>query len=83
MDLYGSDDNNLGYVDVAASALSHLTKPLVFLTNLSASADDAQLAQLRALGIPVLMGTENGVRAIKHLVEYSEFQRRETRDENI
>ncbi len=81
VDLYGSDDNNLGYVDVAASALPHLKNPLVFLTNLSASADDAQLAQLRAMGIPVLMGTENGVRAIKHLVGYSEFQRREARDE--
>ena len=76
VDLYGSDENNLGYVDVAASALPHLKKPLVFLTNLSASADDAQLAQLRAMGIPVLLGTEHGVRAIKHLVEYSEFQRR-------
>lgn len=76
VDLYGSDNNTLGYVDVAASALPSLKKPLVFLTNLAASADEAQLAQLRALGIPVLLGAENGVRAIKHCVEYSEFQRR-------
>jgi acetate---CoA ligase (ADP-forming) len=68
----------VGDVQVAATLLPHVQKPFVFLTNLAASADDVQLTQLRDMGIPVLMGTENGVRAIKHLVEYSEFQKRKT-----
>ncbi len=76
VDLYGSDGSNLGYPNLALALLPELTKPLVFLTNLAASADDSQLARLRAQGVPVLMGTENGVRAIRHLVEYSEFQRK-------
>ncbi|MCC7164710.1 MAG: acetate--CoA ligase family protein [Anaerolineae bacterium] len=76
VDLYGSDGANLGYPDIAEAILPQLTKPLVFMTNLAASADEAQTSRLRALGVPVLMGAENGVRAIKHLVEYSEFARR-------
>ncbi len=80
VDLYGSDGSNLGYPDISERVLPHLTKPLVFMTNLAASADDSQMARLRAQGVPVLMGTENGVRAIKHLVEYSGFQRRRTVD---
>lgn len=76
VDLYGSDDANFGYPDIAEKLLPRLTKPLVFMPNLAASVDEVQAQRLRGLGIPVLMGTENGVRALKHLVEYSEFARR-------
>jgi succinyl-CoA synthetase beta subunit len=40
------------------------------------------MAKLRALGVPVLMGTETGLRATRHVLEYSEFQRRRARPAN-
>jgi acyl-CoA synthetase (NDP forming) len=41
----------------------------------SGAASEVQTASLRALGIPVLMGTETGLRAARHVLEYSAFQR--------
>jgi acyl-CoA synthetase (NDP forming) len=64
------------YVDIALGVQSRLTKPLVFLTNLTATVSEMQSATLRKAGIPVLMGTETGLRAARHLLDYSEFQRR-------
>jgi acyl-CoA synthetase (NDP forming) len=73
-DLYPSDVNQSTYIEIVLSARSRLTKPVIFLCNIAASLDPAQAARLRAAGIPVLMGTENGVRAIKHLMDYCEFR---------
>lgn len=74
VDLYPSELDDSTYVNVAFAVQSQLTKPLVFLNNLAASLGPVQAARLRAAGIPVLMGTEHGVRAIKHLLNYVEFQ---------
>jgi acyl-CoA synthetase (NDP forming) len=47
----------------------------VVVANVSATASEILTARLREAGIPVLMGTETGLRAISHLFNYSEFQR--------
>lgn len=66
------------YSRLAIEHKSQFTKPLVFLSNLAAAVSPTHAAGLRAAGIPLLMGTENGLRAIKHLLDYSEFQRQQT-----
>jgi acyl-CoA synthetase (NDP forming) len=76
VDLYPSEVDESTYVNVALATQAQLTKPLVFLCNLAASLGSVQAARLRAAGIPVLMGTENGVRAIKHWLAYGEKRRR-------
>lgn len=63
------------YPDIVLPIRECFTKPLVFLVNVTAAAGEDQMAQLRQVGIPVLMGTETGVRAIKHLLNYAQFQR--------
>ncbi len=76
VDLTHASDFSPTYVEVALAAQSHLTHPLTFLVHLAAAAGDPQISRLRQAGIPVLLGTETGLRAIRHVLEYSEFQRR-------
>jgi acyl-CoA synthetase (NDP forming) len=76
VDLYPAGSISRTYLDVALEVRPQLTKPLVFLSNLSSAVADDVGARLRQAGVPVLMGTENGLRAIRHLIEYSEYQRR-------
>ncbi len=76
VDLTEASDFSPAYIEVALRALPHLTRPLTFLVHLTAAAGDNQMVRLRQAGIPILLGTETGLRAIRHLVEYSEFQRR-------
>ncbi len=76
VDLYPSELDDSTYVNVALAVQAQLTKPLVFLCNLATSLGPVQAARLRAAGIPVLMGTEHGVRATKHLLAYCEKRRR-------
>ncbi|TFG96854.1 MAG: hypothetical protein E4H11_02770, partial [Myxococcales bacterium] len=75
VDLYPMDDPRAVYPKIAASVRERLTKPLVWLTHASATTSDAQAASLRRMGIPVLLGTETGLRALHHLLEYARFQR--------
>jgi acyl-CoA synthetase (NDP forming) len=63
------------YPDIVLPIRQRFTKPLAFLVNVTAAAGEDQLAQLRQAGIPVLMGTETGLRAVKHGLKYAEFQR--------
>ena len=51
-------------------------KPCLALSNLHSSVDPAEAARLRALGIPVLMGTETGLAAIDHLITWHARRRR-------
>ena len=68
----GADFN---YPEIAAPLKGQLQKPLAWLVHAATSASDGQLAKLRGLGIPVLMGTETGLRAAGHLLRYAAFQR--------
>ncbi|HNB52100.1 MAG TPA: acetate--CoA ligase family protein [Anaerolineales bacterium] len=60
------------YVDITIPALTHFQKPFAFLVNVTSAASEEQMARLRAAGIPVLMGTETGLRAVRHLFDYCE-----------
>ncbi|MFK7800698.1 MAG: acetate--CoA ligase family protein [Anaerolineae bacterium] len=65
------------YVNGAMEALPKITKPFAGLVNLTAGAHDGLMAKLRAKGVPVLMGTETGMKAIRHLAEFSAFANRD------
>jgi acetate---CoA ligase (ADP-forming) len=74
-DLYAAGSISDTYVQSAIDHLAQFRNPLVFLPNVAASVSLAHAARLRAAGIPVLMGTENGLRALAHLLNYCEAQR--------
>ena len=77
VDLYGTDDQaSFRYPEIVGKLTDRLRKPLAWLVHLSAAASDRQMSELRAMGIPILMGTETGLRAAKHLLAHGEFQRR-------
>lgn len=63
-------------VDIALEALPHLRKPLAFMVSLPAAASEEQLTRLRQHDVPVLMGSESGLRAVRHLLEYAAYRRR-------
>jgi acyl-CoA synthetase (NDP forming) len=70
-----TDDASSWYATVVKPVKDELRNPLVFLGHLSAAASAPQMAELREMGVPVLMGTETGLRAARHVLEYSAFQR--------
>ena len=61
------------YIDITLPILPKLTRPFIFMVNISSSASRTQMDRLRAAGVPVLMGTETGLRAVRHLFEYCEW----------
>lgn len=69
------------YPDMIVPIRHRFTKPLAFLANVTAAAGEDQLAQLRRAGIPVLLGTETGLRALRHLLAYAAFQREVTSEQ--
>jgi acyl-CoA synthetase (NDP forming) len=75
VDLPPTDDAEMYYPTIAESVHERLQNPLAFMVHASASASALQAGRLRELGIPVLMGTETGLRAAHHAVEYAAFQR--------
>jgi acyl-CoA synthetase (NDP forming) len=75
VDLPLTDDEELYYPEIAKSVQGRLQNPLAFLIHASASASALQAGRLREIGIPVLLGTETGLRATHHVVEYAAFQR--------
>jgi acyl-CoA synthetase (NDP forming) len=74
-DLCPIEDPESFYPAIAEAVRGRLRNPLAWLVHLSAAGSEHQMAKLRALGIPVLMGTETGLRATRHVLEYSQFQR--------
>ena len=75
VDLPPTDDEEMTYPEIAQAVLGRLQNPLAFLVHTSATASALQMGRLREIGIPVLMGTETGLRAAHHAVEYAAFQR--------
>jgi len=75
VDLPPMDDGDSWYANIVRPMLSELRNPLAVLGHLSAATSATQAAELREMGIPVLMGTETGLRATRHVVEYSAYQR--------
>ena len=75
VDLPPMDDLDSWYATIIRPLLSELRNPLAVLGHLSAATSAIQAAELREMGVPVLMGTETGLRATRHVVEYSAYQR--------
>ncbi|MBW2420531.1 MAG: acetate--CoA ligase family protein [Deltaproteobacteria bacterium] len=75
VDLPPTDDDEMYYPTIAEALEGRLQNPLAFLVHASATASALQMARLREMGLPVLMGTETGLRAAHHVVEYAAFQR--------
>ncbi|MBW2287243.1 MAG: acetate--CoA ligase family protein [Deltaproteobacteria bacterium] len=75
VDLPPTDDEEMYYPEIAETVQGRLQNPLAFMVHASASASAPQMSRLRELGIPVLLGTETGLRAAQHVVEYAAFQR--------
>ncbi|MCH7868499.1 MAG: acetate--CoA ligase family protein, partial [Myxococcales bacterium] len=75
VDLWPMDDEEPSNIEIAEAVQGRLQNPLAFLVHASSSASAVQSSRLREIGIPVLMGTETGLRAVRHVVEYAEFQR--------
>jgi len=75
VDLPPMGDRDSWYATIIRPLLSELRNPLATLGHLSAATSAKQAGELRAMGIPVLMGTETGLRATRHVVEYSAYQR--------
>jgi acyl-CoA synthetase (NDP forming) len=74
-DMYASGTITTTYLETAAALKPRLTRPLVFMPNVSASVNPELAARARRLGFPVLLGAESGLRAIRHLLDYGEYQR--------
>ncbi len=75
VDLYRIGNQSSNNVSIIDSLKEKFKNPFVVVTNVSATASEILTARLREAGIPVMMGTATGVRAIKHLFDYAEFQR--------
>jgi acyl-CoA synthetase (NDP forming) len=65
-----------GYEATASALAAHTTKPVAVLCNLAAAVDPEQAAIVRAAGVPILRGTETGLRAIRHLFERRDHRHR-------
>jgi acyl-CoA synthetase (NDP forming) len=75
VDLLRESQLNASYIDILRELLECIRKPFAVVANLAAGVDEAKADALRALDVPVLMGAETALRAVRHLIEYSAFQR--------
>ncbi len=70
VDLTAEELPDGGYGLIPIEVASSTTKPVVVLGNLAGSIDPVESALLRSAGVPVLRGTETGLRAIGHLLTH-------------
>jgi acetate---CoA ligase (ADP-forming) len=56
----------------ALEAAEHTDKPVVVLANVATTVDQMQADVVRTGGVPVLQGTETGLRAVGHFIERAE-----------
>ena len=71
VDLIREYDDDDAYPLAVKATLDGTSKPVVVLSNIAAALDQDQAAELRAMGVPVLEGTESGLRALRHLLDHS------------
>jgi acetate---CoA ligase (ADP-forming) len=69
VDLTAEEKPDLAYSDAVFAVAGRTGKPLAVLSNLATTVDPVQAGRLREGGIPVLEGTETGLRAIGHLLD--------------
>lgn len=68
VDLTAEEDLDNAYGTAVLEAASKIEKPIVVLANVASTVDADQAAVIRKGGVPVLQGTETGLRAIGHLM---------------
>ena len=71
-----ADERDDVYPAVALHTAATTTKPFAVLCNLRSAIDGDKARALRDAGVPVLEGTETGVRAIGHLLARRDFRLR-------
>jgi acyl-CoA synthetase (NDP forming) len=76
VDLTAEEKPDHAYVDAASTVASRTLKPVAVLSNLASTVDPLQSGRLREAGVPVLEGTETGLRAIAHLLNHRRHERR-------
>ena len=69
VDLTTEDEADDTYGGAVIEAAGRTPKPMTVLAHLATTVDLLQASRLRAAGVPVLHGTETGLRAIRHLIE--------------
>jgi acetate---CoA ligase (ADP-forming) len=65
-----------GYLQVALDVFEATSKPFCVLSNLASAVDAEEASMLRDAGIPVLEGTDSGLRALRHLLHEHEHRER-------
>ena len=65
-----------GYLVLAREAYESTTEPFCVLSNLASAVTQDEIRMLRDAGIPVLEGTESGLRALGHLLDDAAFRAR-------
>lgn len=83
VDLTQEEDAGSEYGLSVAKAARNTDKPMLVLTHVSSAVDRQQARYVRESGIPVLEGTETGLRAIRHLLDRSERSSRLDREPRI
>ena len=78
VDLTTEEDGDSAYVKAPLDASARSAKPVVVLGNLSTTIDPFQARAIRDGGVPVLEGTETGLRAVGHLL--ARYRRRSLPD---
>lgn len=73
--LHGAPDT-AQYADCTIAYHRSGRKPVAVVSNLAGAMDEAQVARIRAAGVPVLRGTDHGLRAVRHLMDWQQFRRR-------
>jgi acetate---CoA ligase (ADP-forming) len=73
LDLTTEPTPDTSYTGLAVTAAASTTKPVAVIANLTAAADPADAATLRAAGVPVLEGTATGLAAFGHLLAHRDF----------
>jgi acyl-CoA synthetase (NDP forming) len=65
-----------GYLRLAREAYDATAEPFCVLSNLASAVTQHEIRMLRDAGLPVLEGTENGLRALGHLLDDAAFRAR-------
>ncbi len=69
LDLVEEYDGDESYPRAIEAVLDRTKKPVAVLSNIAAGIDQQQAGALRAAGVPVLEGTDSGLRALRHLLD--------------
>lgn len=76
VDLVREEQREDSYEDAVLAAWAATDAPLAVVSNLPSAIDRPTAHRLRAAGVPVLEGTESGLRALGHLLSLDERRRR-------